>query len=328
MKKFNFGEKFISWIKILYNDIKSTIKINGHLTPFFPVTRGVRQGCPISMILYIIIAEPLNILIKNRQDINGIRITECFNALLFQHADDTTITVRDTQSVESLFNAINMYCQATGAKVNVEKSEILLLGKAALNPVSFNMPVSVNKDCVKILGVYLGRNKSLCESLNWNNKIQKMKTLINMWNQRKLTLNGKATVWNTLLSSTLWYMVSTIPVPNWIEKEIQKLFNKFMWEGKTPLIKYSTIIGNKSLGGLNIQDTFLKKIAFRVKLLRKYFDENFNAVWKYTMSEFLAKYMNMNLTFNIFNIVYNRSALEGINCFYAEVLSPWDLITK
>ena len=48
LNKLNFGNTFISWIKILYNDIKSTVKINGHLTPFFPICRGVRQGCPIS----------------------------------------------------------------------------------------------------------------------------------------------------------------------------------------------------------------------------------------------------------------------------------------
>ena len=52
LNKFNFGNKFISCIKILYNDIKSSVKINGHLSPYFPITRGVRQGCPISMMFY------------------------------------------------------------------------------------------------------------------------------------------------------------------------------------------------------------------------------------------------------------------------------------
>ena len=44
-------------------------------------------------------------------------------------------------------------------------------------------------------------------------------------------------------------------------------------------------------------------------------------IWKYTMSEFLSKYMNMNLTTNNFNIVYNASELTVINPFYAELLS-------
>ena len=221
-----------------------------------------------------------------------------------------------------------MFCIATGTKVNIDKSEVLCIGKAINSALSFNIPVSINKDCVQILGIYLGPNKELCERLNWKSKLDKLQTLINLWSQRKLTLNGKATVWNTLLSSRLWYIVSTINVPKWVEKDIQTLFCKFMWDGKIPLIKYSTIIGNRLSGGLNIQDFSFKKVAFRIKMIKKYFDHEFKAVWKYTMSEFLGKYMNMNLSYDLFNIVYDKSALAVINPFYAEVLSAWDFVTN
>ena len=173
LSKFNFGNTFISWIKLLYKDIKSSVKINGHLTPFFPITRGVRQGCPISMMLYVIVAEPLNNLIKSQPNIKGIAINNNFKSLLFQHADDTSITVQDTQSVESVFHTLNTFCLGTGAKVNIEKSEVLCLGKASQIDLSFNIPVTVNKDCVQILGIYLGPNKKVCERMNWKPKIQR-----------------------------------------------------------------------------------------------------------------------------------------------------------
>ena len=131
LSKFNFGNTFISWIKLLYKDIKSNVIINGHLTPFFPITRGVRQGCPISMMLYVIVAEPLNNLIKSQPNIKGIAINDKFKSLLFQHADDTSITVQDTQSVESVFHTVNTFYLGTGAKVKIEKSEVLCLGKAS-----------------------------------------------------------------------------------------------------------------------------------------------------------------------------------------------------
>ena len=46
------------------------------------------------------------------------------------------------------------------------------------------------------------------------------------------------------------------------------------------------------------------------------------------MTEFLGKYMNMNLSYNVFNIIYDESALVLINPFYAEVLSAWDMVTN
>ena len=48
LKSFNFGDHFISWIKLLYSDIKSCVGNNGYFSKFFEITRSIRQGCPIS----------------------------------------------------------------------------------------------------------------------------------------------------------------------------------------------------------------------------------------------------------------------------------------
>ena len=103
-----------------------------------------------------------------------------------------------------------------------------------------------------------------------------------------------------------------------------------MWNNKIPLIKYSTIIGNKDSGGggLNILNIYLKKVDVRIKLLNKYINSDFKSVWKHTMSEFLGRYIKMNTTHNIFNIVFNESDSTNINPFYAEVFLAWDSVTK
>ena len=46
------------------------------------------------------------------------------------------------------------------------------------------------------------------------------------------------------------------------------------------------------------------------------------------MSVFLSKYMSMDLTTNIFNIVYNKTDLTAMNPFYVELLSAWDIVTE
>ena len=46
-------------IKISYNNIQSKVKINGLLFDPFTLSRGVRQGCPLSMLLYVNAAEVL-----------------------------------------------------------------------------------------------------------------------------------------------------------------------------------------------------------------------------------------------------------------------------
>ena len=56
LQKFGYGVKFIRMIKVAYTDIQSKIKINGLLSDPFTLMQWVRQGCPLSMVLYITVA--------------------------------------------------------------------------------------------------------------------------------------------------------------------------------------------------------------------------------------------------------------------------------
>ena len=54
LQAFGFGPSFLRWIGLLYTDIHSSVIVNGHISPEFPVDRGVRQGCAISPLLYVL----------------------------------------------------------------------------------------------------------------------------------------------------------------------------------------------------------------------------------------------------------------------------------
>ena len=61
----NFGSVFKKWIKWLYTNPEITVTNNGHATEFFNISRGIGQGCPISTLLFILVAEIMAINIRN-----------------------------------------------------------------------------------------------------------------------------------------------------------------------------------------------------------------------------------------------------------------------
>ena len=69
-----FGPSFISWVRLLYTDIRSAILINGHTSDCFFPSRGVRQGCPPSPLLYVISMEVLAANLRAHPSIVGLRL--------------------------------------------------------------------------------------------------------------------------------------------------------------------------------------------------------------------------------------------------------------
>ncbi|MEE8114299.1 MAG: reverse transcriptase family protein, partial [Nitrososphaerales archaeon] len=66
LERFGLGSTFISYIKILYNNIYSVLKINNELVAPLSINKGLRQGCPLSRLLYALSIEPLLVSLRCR----------------------------------------------------------------------------------------------------------------------------------------------------------------------------------------------------------------------------------------------------------------------
>ena len=102
---FNFGNGFRSFIKALYNNISSAVINNGEISEWFFPKRGVRQGCPISPYLFILVVELLAINIRENKSIKGLKIGDA-ELKMCQLADDTTCFVQDLESVSQILKII------------------------------------------------------------------------------------------------------------------------------------------------------------------------------------------------------------------------------
>ena len=167
LEKFNFGSNFIKWINILYKNPTFRLKNNGWITRTSRMIRGIRQGCPISAILYIFVAEILSNKINNNDSIEGFTTTNFENEInSIQHADDMTITLKDIESLKQAIKTINNFCELAGSKINISKTECILLGILKDKHETIE-GINVTKTAVMSLGIYIGHDKIECYNNNW-----------------------------------------------------------------------------------------------------------------------------------------------------------------
>ena len=104
LKRFGFGPDFLKWITTFYSGANMRIILNDWLTDPIPLQRGVRQGDPLSPLLYVICVEVLACQVRNSPYIRGFLLPGA-KGLQFkvrQYADDTTSFLKD-------FNRLNTY---------------------------------------------------------------------------------------------------------------------------------------------------------------------------------------------------------------------------
>lgn len=324
LDKFGFSDFFIQWMNFFYNGIHSSVKCNGFMTKFSPIKNSVRQGCPISALIYVLVAEPLGQSLLKNEDIRGIPIPlsdKC--SKVFQHADDTTLTLANTTSINEVFNVLEKYGRASGAKVNKDKSEILCIGTGTLSASESDAyQVKLLKDVIQVLGVFLGPNSNSCNSLNWNPKLNSMRNVLNMWSQRQLTIQGRATVITSLLLSKCWYVLIVTSIPEIYKVQFKNICLNFLWKNGAHLVGYKTVIGLKANGGLQIPDIDLKMKSFRIKFAFRLLNDEY-ALWKETCNYFLSNVAGMKLGLTSLCCTFKDSALKDIPSFYREMLVAW-----
>ena len=91
------GRRLVGWIRKMYDTAASRVKINGIVTDTFRLERSVRQGCPLSALLYSQSAEPLAALLMQNERIKDMELPGGQVSTLYQYADVTTVTVRDKE---------------------------------------------------------------------------------------------------------------------------------------------------------------------------------------------------------------------------------------
>ena len=229
LKSFNFGLKLRSYVKTLYNDIYATVLNNGHISNWFSISKGVRQGCPLSPYLFILAVETPANRIRTDNDVRGIHIQNT-EIKITQLADDTTCFVKDKNSLQRLISTFKDFEICSGLQINIDKTKAKVIGPEPL-PTNSLFGLDWTCEALHTLGVTINGTEVDHYILNYKKRLKNLKNLLATWKCRKLSIKGKITVINTLAIPPLLYLANVIHVPPQVISEVKEIItNLFSME--------------------------------------------------------------------------------------------------
>ena len=273
----------------------------------------MRQGCPLSPSLFI-----LTLKIRQSPNCRGIRLPNEKEVRISQFGDDTTIITNSTDSLRSHLQTIEEFGAISGLKLNRKKTKAMWLGSMKHN-TSKILEFKSTREPVKVLGIFIGYNQDKIIEENFLNRIRKMKTRLNLWLSRDLTLYGKSLLARTLGVSQLVYAASLLSVPNAVIKIVQTELFFFLWKNKNFKDKIKRAVTYQSLadGGLNFInfDTMVKSL--RLAWLSRLLGDNDDS-WKVIPNYYLSEYGGLQF---LLKCNYNAESINKcLPNFYRELL--------
>eukprot|EP00253_Pinus_taeda_P018975 PITA_18975 len=280
MHKFGFSPKFINWIKACIKEPWIAPLVNGRAAEFFKASRGLRQGCPLSPLLFVIQASVLSFLLNKKQEdqeimgINIARGVKSINHALF--ADDTLLLgAASLPSAKNFKEVLDDFCEDSVSNLNKGKCHIYCWNIKArtIQAISncFGFAASCAWSSFKYLGLPIFQKRAL--SKDWLPLLDKIKSKIRSWGYNWLNLAGKTVLIKFVLNSLPIYQSAVMMAPLGITRKIEEYIRNFFWKGgkanekRIPLINWDTISLPRMEGGLQFKNINNQNIALGAKLL-------------------------------------------------------------
>ncbi|WVZ61434.1 hypothetical protein U9M48_011304 [Paspalum notatum var. saurae] len=257
-----FSPTWCAWVKSLVEGGSLGVVLNGEDNNFFKARKGLRQGDPISPLLFNLVVDSLTrMLLKAARSslVKGLLTNFIEQGIIsLQYADDTILfSILDKSHLVNLKCILVLFERISGMRINFHKSEIVTLnvGSEKTHGVSHLLGCSIGNFPLKYLGVPLHFEKLSREDSQ--PLVDTMMKRIVGWRGKLLSYGARLVLTKSCLASIPVYLMSFIKFPKWAIKMLYTRMTNCLWndlEGnrKYHLANWELVSMCKDYGGLGI----------------------------------------------------------------------------
>lgn len=271
-----FGPRWCNLISNLLSTSSTRVLLNGTPGDHIRHMRGLRQGDPLSPMLFIIIMDVLSSLFKEVERCGLLQSldNDKIKSRILVYADDVVLFIKP-QDLELRCTKVILDCfgEASGLVANMQKSCFIPIAcndQAVQESGSLLQCPSTTFPCT-----YLGlpiSNKKLSKGtlMVW---VEKIADRLPSWKASLLNLVGRTTLVRFVLSAIPVYLLIAMSVPKWVIKAIDRVRRGFLWKGRKEvnggscLVSWDIVTRPLFLGGLGIPNLQFQGLALQARWL-------------------------------------------------------------
>ncbi|CAH9091992.1 unnamed protein product [Cuscuta epithymum] len=259
LRHIGLPDLFVKWIMECVTTSSFSISINGVLHGWFEGKRGLRQGDPMSPMLFVICLEYFSRMLDIRTSVP----TFCHHPLCSKqkishlaYADDLMLFSKGNYaSIKILVEALNDYGLVSGLTVNHDKSNIFLGGNVANQLAYILQMVDFQQGSfpVKYLGIPLAPLK--ISVAQFAPLLDTVTDYINAWNTKTLSYAGRVELIRSVMQGVQSFWLGIFPAPKAILDRITGICRIFLWGGKHTKVAWDDVCLPIDEGGLGLKNT-------------------------------------------------------------------------
>ena len=251
MQHIRIPAHLIKWTSILLRNNNARILVNHNLSETIAISTGIRQGCPLSMLLFTLATDVLSKKLTSLHCFKGFSLGRA-TMKLQQFADDTVLVVTDPNEVDPVLRVISDFSRHSNLKINPQKTVVMSNNKSLSQEIQKHLPEAKHTNQSRILGLLFSFD-SRAEKENWAKAIVTIKNILDLHKNRSLSMLGKLLIIKTLVLPHITFTGRIFRCPVLTQKQISKVLHKFLWHPQVlePIAR-STLCKIQEHGGMGM----------------------------------------------------------------------------